>query len=76
MEFMQKVILLVLRFSIVWVSGSYILAALDKINPLENLGIGVVSTIIASVLAYAMQNCSRAKWFKDKTANKEGSTDE
>lgn len=70
-EFMQKVIISSFVFALLWVTNSYVMAWFDKINPLETLSGIVISTPIASIVGYALQNCVRAKWFKDKTANDE-----
>ena len=67
LEFMQAVIIISFAFALLWVTNSYLMAWCDKINPLENLSGIVVSAPIASIIGYAVQNCSRAKWFKDKT---------
>ena len=67
LEFMQTVIIISFAFALLWVTNSYLMAWCDKINPLENLSGIVVSAPIASIIGYAVQNCSRAKWFKDKT---------
>lgn len=69
LEFMQRAVLIALMLPFIWVTFSYILAWNDKSNPLEQLSVAVVSVPIATVISYAVQNCSRAKWFKEKTAN-------
>ena len=69
LEFMQRAVLIALMLPFIWVTFSYILAWCNKNNPLEQLSVAVVSVPIATVVSYAIQNCSRAKWFKDKTAN-------
>ena len=74
MEFMQKAVIISLMLPFVWVTFSYILAWCDKDSTLENLSTMVVSVPIATVVSYAIQNCSRAKWFKDKTKNKPENT--
>jgi len=70
LEFMQRAVIIALMLPFIWVTFSYILAWFDKVNPLEQLSVAVVSVPIATVVSYAVQNCFRAKWFKDKTANK------
>ena len=69
LEFMQRAVLIALMLPFIWVTMSYVLAWYNKKNPLEQLSVAVVSVPIATVVSYAVQNCSRAKWFKDKTAN-------
>ena len=66
---MQKMVVASLVLPYVWVSLSYILAWCGNQNTLEQLSVAVVSVPIATVVAYAIQNCFRAKWFKDKTAD-------
>lgn len=61
-EFMQCVVITSYVIFFLCVTASYILGYLDKLNPLENLSIAVVTTPIVTTLAYALQNCTRAKW--------------
>ena len=64
---MQIVVLIAIALPFLWVTLSYILAWFDKINPLENLSSAVVTVTVSAILGYIVQNCSRAKWFGDKT---------
>lgn len=72
LEFMQKAVISTLVIAIFYTSLSYLLSFLDK-NPVEQLTITIVQfvwgAVITSFLAYMTQNCMRAKWFGDKTAN-------
>lgn len=72
LEFMQRAVLITLMLPFIWVTFSYVLAWCDKINTLEQLSVAVVSVPIATVISYAIQNCTRAKWFKDKTSKHKG----
>lgn len=69
LEFMQKIVIGSFLFFIICITASYVMGFLNRFNPLENLSIAIVGTPIAAVLSYALQNCSRAKWFGDKTAD-------
>lgn len=71
LEFMQITVLIALLLPFVWVSFSYVLAWYNKVNTLESLSGVVVSVPVSAIVGYVSQNCVRAKWFKDKTANKE-----
>lgn len=60
LEFMQKVVLIALTLPYIWVTFSYILAYLEKSNPLENLSGYVVTVPIAAIIGYITQNSVRS----------------
>lgn len=60
LEFMQRVVLLALALPFLWVTCSYILAFLDKENPLEYLSGYVVTVPITAIIGYITQNSIRS----------------
>ena len=55
LTFSQKLILLLLATSIIWVTWSYILATIGR-EPVESLAIAIVSTLILGLLAYFIKS--------------------
>lgn len=60
LEFMQKVVLFALALPFLWVTCSYILAFLEKENPLEYLSGYVVTVPITAIIGYITQNSIRS----------------
>lgn len=60
---MQKVVLIALTLPYVWVTLSYILAFMEKTNPLEDLSGCVVSVPIFAIVGYITQNSVRSASF-------------
>lgn len=55
LTFSQKLLLVLLSISAIWVTWSYILATIGK-EPIENLAIAIVSTLILGLLAYFIKS--------------------
>ena len=55
LSYSQKLLLVLICTSIAWVTWSYILASLGK-DPVENLAIAIVSTLIVALLAYFVKS--------------------
>lgn len=55
LTFSQKLLLGLLSISAVWVTWSYILATIGR-EPVENLAIAIVSTLILGLLAYFIKS--------------------
>lgn len=68
LEFMQRVVLLSLALPFVWVTFSYVLAFLEKENPLEYLSGYVVTVPIAAIIGYIIQNSVRSASFNKMKA--------
>lgn len=69
LTFSQKVILVLLLFSIFWVTWSFVLATLGK-EPVENLSIAVVTTLILGLIGYFIKS------FKEKDSRNVNKIDE
>ena len=55
LSYSQKLLLVLICVSTAWVTWSYILASLGK-DPVENLAIAIVSTLILGLLAYFVKS--------------------
>ena len=55
LTFSQKLLVLLISISTVWVTWSYILATIGK-EPIENLAIAIVTTLILGLLAYFIKS--------------------
>lgn len=55
LTFSQKLLVLLISISTVWVTWSYILATIGK-EPVENLAIAIVTTLILGLLAYFIKS--------------------
>ena len=55
LTFSQKLLLVLLSISAIWVTWSYILATIGR-EPVENLAIAIVSTLILGLLAYFIKS--------------------
>ena len=60
---MQKVVLIALTLPYIWVTLSYILAFMEKTNPLEDLSGYVVTVPITAIVGYITQNSVRSASF-------------
>lgn len=72
LEFMQKLLIYLGAFATLCTLASFALSYFDK-NPVEQLSIEIVRLAWGGegvgIIGYVIQNCYRAKWFGDKTAN-------
>ena len=73
-EFMQKVVLISLIIFAVWVTLSYVMAFMDKMNPLEDLSACIVSVAIAAIIGYITQNSVRASTYNKYVQNSDNTT--
>ena len=55
LSYSQKLLLVLICVSTAWVTWSYILASLGK-DPVENLAIAIVSTLILGLLSYFVKS--------------------
>ena len=55
LSYSQKLMLVLICASMAWVTWSYVLASLGK-DPVENLAIAIVSTLILGLLAYFVKS--------------------
>lgn len=55
LSYSQKLLLVLICASMAWVTWSYVLASLGK-DPVENLAIAIVSTLIVALLAYFVKS--------------------
>ena len=55
LTFSQKLLLVLLSISAIWVTWSYILATIGR-EPVESLAIAIVSTLILGLLAYFIKS--------------------
>lgn len=55
LSYSQKLLLVLMCVAISWVTWSYVLASLGK-DPVENLAIAIVSTLIVALLAYFVKS--------------------
>ena len=55
LSYSQKLLLVLICVSTAWVTWSYVLASLGK-DPVENLAIAIVSTLIVALLAYFVKS--------------------
>lgn len=55
LSYSQKLMLVLICASMAWVTWSYVLASLGK-DPVENLAIAIVSTLILGLLAYFIKS--------------------
>ena len=55
LSYSQKLLLVLICVSTAWVTWSYVLASLGK-DPVENLAIAIVSTLILGLLAYFIKS--------------------
>lgn len=55
LSYSQKLLLVLMCVAISWVTWSYVLASLGK-DPVENLAIAIVSTLIIALLAYFIKS--------------------
>lgn len=53
--FTQRVISILMVVSVIWVTWSFVLATIGK-EPVENLSIAIVSTLIIALLGYFVKN--------------------
>lgn len=55
LSYSQRLMLVLICASMAWVTWSYVLASLGK-DPVENLAIAIVSTLIVALLAYFVKS--------------------
>lgn len=55
LSYSQKLLLVLMCVAMAWVTWSYVLASLGK-DPVENLAIAIVSTLIVALLAYFVKS--------------------
>ena len=55
LSYSQKLLLVLIFAAMAWVTWSYVLASLGK-DPVENLAIAIVSTLIIALLAYFIKS--------------------
>ncbi len=64
-EFSKKVVVVAFAIFIAMVINSYVLAYMEKANPLESLSSAIIITPVATILGYYTQNSVRA-WSRNK----------